>query len=187
MMTLRQTALAAGAAGMILISAMSAAAQVRELQGETIKMTVTIETIDRATRTITVKDDKGLYETIYLPPEIRRFDELKVGDKITAGYSQTLVVRVKKPGEPAVDVLTAGAGPGTGARPSAAAATQRTVTVTITALDPAAQSATVTGPNGFAYSRRVADKNIFAQLKVGDRLDMTWTDALMVSVDTPTN
>ena len=43
----------------------------------------------------------------------------------------------------------------------------------------------MTGPNGYKYSRRVADKKAFEQLKVGDRLDMTWTDALLISVDPP--
>ena len=59
------------------------------------------------------------------------------------------------------------------------------MTVTVTALDPKAKSITVNGPNGYKYSRRVADKKVFDQLKVGDRLDMTWTDALLISAETP--
>ena len=49
-------------------------------------------------------------------------------------------------------------------------------------IDPKATSVTVKGPNGYTYSRRVADKKAFALLKVGDQLDMTWTEAMLISV-----
>jgi hypothetical protein len=69
--------------------------------------------------------------------------------------------------------------------PGGTAAVQRTITVTITAMDPKARSVTVKGPNNYVYSRRVQDKKIFDQLKVGDRLDMTWTNALLISAEPP--
>ena len=55
----------------------------------------------------------------------------------------------------------------------------------MTAMDPKARSVTVKGPNGYNYSRKVADKKSYDMLKVGDQLDMTWTDALLISVDAP--
>ena len=118
------------------------------------------------------------------PSAFTRFPELKVGDKITARYYENVVIRLKKPDEAAVDVdsgaLTRGQ-----AQPGGTLATQRTVTVTVAAMDPKARSVTVTGPNNYRYSRRVKDKKVFDQLKVGDRLDMTWTNALLISADTP--
>lgn len=171
-------------AGSVLLLAGSAVgAQVKTIQGDSVSVTVTIEAIEQSTRTITVKDDKGIYETIQAPPDMKRFSELKVGDRITARYYDNVVVRVKKPGETAVDLDTASLTRGQGQRPSATAATQRTVTVTVTAMDPKASSVTVTGPNGYKYSRRVADKKVFAQLKVGDKLDITWTEAMLISVE----
>ena len=50
-------------------------------------------------------------------------------------------------------------------------------------MDPKTSSVTVTGPNGYMYSRRVTDKKAFALLKVGDQLDMTWTEAVLISVE----
>ena len=50
-------------------------------------------------------------------------------------------------------------------------------------MDPKTSSVTVNGPNGYTYSRKVADKKAFSQLKVGDKLDMTWTQALLISVE----
>jgi hypothetical protein len=34
-----------------------------------------------------------------------------------------------------------------------------------------------------SYTSRVADKNALKQVKVGDRLDITWTEAVLVSFD----
>ncbi len=171
-------------AGLVLLSAGSTVgAQSKTFQGESISTTVTVEAIEQSTRTMTVKDDNGIYETLQAPPEMKRFSEIKVGDKITARYYENVVVRLKKPGEAAVDVDSAAVTRGEGKTPGGTAAAQRTITVTVTAIDPKTSSVTVKGPNGYVYTRRATDKKAFAQLKVGDQLDMTWTDALLLSVD----
>jgi hypothetical protein len=185
MKTLPTTVLIGALAGSVLLATAGAAsAQSKTLQGETHTVTATIEAIDQSARTITVKDPDGIYETVEVPRAFARFPELKVGDKITARYYENVVVRVKKPGEAAVDVDTSAFTRGDGP-PAGTLAAQRTVTVTITALDPKAKSITVSGPNNYKYSRRVKDDKVFKQLKVGDQLDMTWTNALLISADTP--
>ena len=173
------------ACSVVLLAGSIVNGQTKTIPGEMITSTVTVEAIEQSTRTLTVKNDKGVYETIQAGPDVTRFKELKVGDKITVRYYDNVVVRVKKPGEAAVDVDTAALTKGQGARPAGTAATQRTITVTITALDPKASSITVKGPNGYTYSRRVEDKKVFGQVKVGDQLDMTWTEAMLISVDPP--
>ena len=171
------------AAAVLLFSGSGVSGQSKTFQGESVTLTATIVAIEQSTRTLTVKNDKGTYETIQAPPEVKRLSELKVGDKITARYYDNVVVRLKKPDEPAVDVEKGALTRGDGKSPATTAAIQRTMTVTVTAKDPATRALTVNGPNGYAYSRKVADKKIFESLKVGDRLDMTWTDALLISVD----
>ena len=170
-------------AGLLLVNA-SVSAQSKTIEGVHVATTVTIEAIDQSTRTMTVKDKDGIYETIQAPPELKRFNELKVGDSITARYYDNVVVRLKKPGEAAVDIDSAALTRNKGAQPGGTLAAQRTITVAVTGMDPKTQSVTVKGPNGYVYSRKVTDKT-FALLKVGDQLDMTWTDALLISVDPP--
>ena len=173
------------AGSVLLLAGGAAGAQVKTIEGESISKTVTIEAIEQSSRTLTVKDDKGIHETIYAPAEMKRFSELKVGDKITARYYENVVVRLKRAGEAPVDVAAAALTRGEGQRPAATAATQRTITAPVTAMDPKTSSVTVRGPNGYVYSRKVADKKAYAMLKVGDQLDMTWTEALLISVDNP--
>jgi hypothetical protein len=40
---------------------------------------------------------------------------------------------------------------------------------------------TFVGPNGWKYSRRIVDPTVFDQVKVGNRVDITWsTDVTFV-------
>ena len=172
------------AGSVLLFTASAVAAQSRTLEGESVTKTFTIESIEQSTRIMTVKGEDGIYELLQAPAELRRFSELKVGDKITARYYENVVVRLKKPGEAAVNVDSA-AVTRSEAKVGGTAAAQRTMTVTVTALDPKTSAVTVKGPNGYVYSRRATDKKAFAALKVGDQLDMTWTEALLLSVEPP--
>ena len=50
-------------------------------------------------------------------------------------------------------------------------------------IDMNAPSVTFTGPGGFKYSSKVRDKNALAKVKVGDKVDITWTEATTVSIE----
>jgi hypothetical protein len=168
--------------GMLALAAVPASAQTKTLTGETKTVTASVEAIEKATREVTVKKPDGTYDVFYFPESIRRFDTLKVGDKITAKYYENLVLRVKAPGEKDVNSASGG----TVRSESKVAGTtsrQRTITATIAAIDPAVPSITFTGPNGWKYSSRVEDKKALEKVKVGDRLDITWTEALILSVE----
>lgn len=167
-----------------LLLCVPAAAQVsKSFTGEAEVMTATVEAISHSTREVTLKEPDGTYTVVTAPPEMKRFSELKVGDKITVRYYENIVVRLKAPGEKDVDSSTEGATRGAGARPGATVAEQRTITATITELDPKVPSITFTGPNNWSYSSRVEDKKVLSKIKVGDKVDITWTTAALVSID----
>jgi hypothetical protein len=169
-------------AALVLMSAPRAvSAQVKTIPDESITATAVVEAIEAKSRTLTVRNEDGTVESLVVPPEVKRFSALKVGDKITVHYYSSLIVKMKKPGEPAVDVDHAALTPSEGTRPGGTIANQRTLTVTITAIDPAIPSITVKSANGWTYSRKVLDKKALAQVKVGDKLDLTWNDAVLIS------
>jgi hypothetical protein len=169
------------AAMLALPLAQAAYAQTKTVTGETTTVTATVEAIDAATRTLTLKGPEGNYVDIVAPATVTKFSEIKVGDKLTAKYYENIVLRVKHPGEKAVDSDSAGVTKATSKKPGATAAMQRTITATITAIDPKVPSITFTGPNNWQYSSRVEDKKALATVKVGDKVDITWTAALLVS------
>jgi hypothetical protein len=161
-------------------------AQSKSFTRDATTMTATVEAIDSVHRTMTVKGPQGNYVELVASPDFKRFSEVKVGDKINVRYYDTVVVRMKAPGEKDVDSATEAATPGKGLKPSGTVAKQRTITATITELDPKVPSITFTGPNNWKYSSRIQDKSVLKTYKVGDKLDITWTEAVILSLETPT-
>ena len=157
----------------------------KTLTGEQKTVTATVEQIERSTRSVTLKEQNGEYTEVTVPNDVKRFDTLKVGDTITAKYYENIVLRLKLPGEKSKDTDTAAVTPGTGAKAGGTAATQRTITATITHIDSKLPSITFSGPNGWKYSSRVEDKAALAKVKVGDRVDITWTLAVLISAESP--
>ncbi len=175
---------ALGLAAALSATAGEAGAQVtKTITGETKTVTASVEAIERASREVTVKKPDGKYEVFYFPETIKRFDTLKIGDKITAKYYENLVLQLKTPGEKSVDASATGVVRAGEGKPAATASHQRTITATITAIDQQAPSITFSGPNGWTYSSRVEDKQALAKVKVGDRVDITWTEAMILSLD----
>ncbi|HUL78590.1 MAG TPA: hypothetical protein VL691_15105 [Vicinamibacteria bacterium] len=163
---------------------LAALAQKPVSQAESQEVTATIEAIDHTSRLVTLKTKDGQMETIYAPPEVKRFAELKVGDTVTFRYHESIVYQVHKPGAPGT--APAAAGPTitrtTGAKPGGTIAQQETATVTIKAIDPKVPSITVVTADGRTIGAKVQDKKNIEGLKVGDKVEITYTEALAISV-----
>jgi hypothetical protein len=160
-------------------------AQTKTVTGETRTVTAVVEAIEASTRTVTLKKPDGTYVSTVVPESVKRFDSLKIGDKVTAKYYENVVLRLKQPGEKDVDTAAQATTPAGGGGPAGTAAKQRTITATITAIDQSVPSITFTGPNNWKYSSRVEDKAALAKVKVGDKVDITWTEAMLLSLDIP--
>ena len=119
---------------------------------------------------------------VYAGPEVKRFDQLKVGDKVNIRYNESLAMQLRKPGEastPASDAVkaapTAGAVGMTVAR-------QQTATVSVVAIDPKIPSITVKTEDGHTISHRVQDPKNLEGVSVGDKIDLTYTRAVLIEV-----
>jgi hypothetical protein len=150
---------------------------------QTVEGTATITAIDRATRTITLKAMKGDETKIVAGPEVRNFDQLKVGDVVNATYQESLLLELKKGGgmkvEKTEQAASVGAKPG--ATPAGMAARQVTVVGDVIGLDPATQTITVKGPEQ-TVGLKARDPEQFKLIAVGDQIQATYTEALAVSV-----
>jgi hypothetical protein len=158
------------------------AQEVRQLPTQTVTLSGTVETIDQARRLLNIRKADGQFETVDVPASAKRFDELKVGDKVSVTYNNTVSARLKPPGEDPVDMASTTSTMGQAARPGGAAVQQRTMTATVNAIDRSTSSITVVGPNGWNYSRRVVDPTVFDKTKVGDKVDITWNTDITVTV-----
>jgi Cu/Ag efflux protein CusF len=171
------------AAAVLFTIARPAMSQSKTVSSEMKVETGVVEAIDAATRAVTLKKADGTFVTTVAGPDVKRFAELKVGDKVTARYYENVVIRVKVPGESETISATRGTTGSGQVLPGGTKAKQVTITATITAIDPAAPSITFTGPNGWKYTSKVQDTEALAKVKVGDKVDITWTEAMLVSLE----
>ena len=170
------------AVGLVLALSVPGWAQTRTLPTQTVTLSGTVETIDLQKRVVNIRTPDGKFETVDVPPGAKRFDELKVGDKVSITYNNTVSATVHPPGQAPVDTVSKTSTAGQGERPGGTVAAERTMTATVSAIDKSASSISFTGPNGWKYSRRVVDPTGLDKLKVGDQVDITWNTDVTVAV-----
>ena len=72
----------------------SAAAHAQDTVINQITLQGTVQAVDHVARTITIRGAQGNIATVDVPASVTRFDQVKVGDTITAYVSETLLVSV---------------------------------------------------------------------------------------------
>ncbi len=170
------------ALGVVSLAAVVVSAQKPVIRANSVTEVVTISAIDAKTRHITVKDDKGETEVIVAGPEVQRFNELKVGQRVRTTYYESLVLsahapkQAPKPSSATVDITTSSGAPGV------TAATQLVTTVTVTAIDTKTPTITVRTEDGSLVTRTVQDRKNLEGVKVGQMIDITYTEAILLGV-----
>ena len=151
---------------------------------QTVNVTATITAIDKATRDVTLKGPKGNELTVTAGPEIKNFDQLKVGDQVNAKYVEALTLQlVKGGGQPVARTEQAGAaGAKAGAQPAGAIGRQVTIVADVIGLDPATQTVTLKGPQR-TVDLVVNDPEQFKRIAKGDQVQATYTQALALAVE----
>ncbi len=154
---------------------------------ETTTLHATVEAVDPATREVTLKTSKGKVVTIKAGPEVKNFDQIHVGDVLTARYleSVALVVRKTDAGPGANESRTVEVAP-KGHKPAARIVETREVTATVEAIDYATRTVTLRGPEGNARTIKV-DPSVkrLNDVKKGDQVVARYTEGLAISVKTP--
>jgi hypothetical protein len=150
----------------------------------------TIEAIATEQRALTVKFDSGYSEVVSVSPSVKRFNQVKVGDKVTLRYYESVVLHIRKPGDtspaPPASSDKSAATAGTGEHPGGTAARQRKMTVTVVSVDKAAPSITVKTAEGNTVTRKIADAKNLEGVAPGDQIDITFTEAMIVNLDPTT-
>jgi hypothetical protein len=168
-----------GAIGVLLAgvaSAQSTAPQQALTLTAPITYVGTVTEIDYPARIITTRGVDGQLATFEVPASVpdAQFAGIKVGDVVSITYQDSIGLRKKPSGEPAVDTVDR--------------ATQlRTATVTVTAVDPVARTVTFTGARGRTYTRHVVeatDVELLRTVAVGDRVDVSWYETMQITKGT---
>jgi len=151
---------------------------------ESMTVTATVEAIDKTGRMVTLKTSDGRSITMDVGEGVKRFDALKVGDRVKGTYYENVVFVIEQPGAPPVtfdDNIALTPGPGT--KPGGTLARQVKAAGTIEDVQRETGAVTVRGDRGRVISFKVRDPKVLERLKKGDRIDVTYTAALLVNVE----
>ena len=150
---------------------------------QTVEVSATITAIDKATRGITLKGPKGDEVKIVAGPEVKNFDQLKVGEVVKMKYLEALTLELKKGGGLKVEKTeqAGGARAKPGEKPAGIVGRQITVVGDVIKLDAATQTITVKGPER-TVDLKARDPEQFKLIAVGDQIQATYTEALAVAV-----
>ena len=125
--------------------------------------------------------------TLSVDDTVRNLPQVMVGDEVTASYHEALAYEVKKPGTatPGATMAEEVARARPGEKPAGAEARVTTAVVTITGIDKAAGTVTLQGPTGRVTTVKARDPRNLERVAVGDLVEVTYTEAVAVSVDKP--
>lgn len=151
---------------------------------ETMSKSWTVDSVDMAARTLTVKDADGTSHTFNVGKEVANFDQIKAGDKINAKYIEAVAVSVRKADQPpsAGETTTVTLAP-KGAKPGMVMADTFEVTSKITSVDAKTHMLTIEGAAGKTRSMKVSPNADLSNLKTGDDVVVRYTQALVVEVE----
>jgi len=165
------------------VAATPAAAPRGEAVVATIEVTATVTSINHETRAVTLKKEDGTEVSFVASEDVQNLPQVQVGDVLHVVYAEALAYEVRKGGTAAAPMTAvAGGAAELGQRPAGALARQTTATVAIIAIDPQVPSVTFQGPAGNTRTIKVLHPEKLEGVRVGDTVDVTFTEALAIKV-----
>lgn len=143
--------------------------------------------IDAATRTVTLKNQDG-ESTIVAGPEVKNFDEIKVGDRFDVVYELAVaieLVKVKNPGTTSEQVTTSTTTAPQGDKPGMITSNTVTATANVEAIDTAKNTVSLKGPQGNIFKVKVQNPDLMKDIAVNDQVRVVYTEAIAAVVSAP--
>jgi hypothetical protein len=153
--------------------------------GDAVVITADVLAVDKVTRTLTLKGEEGSVVEMQVSEMARNFDQIKVGDKLTLSYYESVAVYLGKSGtKPEEDASLVATRSAKGEMPAGMVIGAVDVSSEVVAIDKETRSLTLKLPEGKLVTTKV-DKAVqeFDNLKVGDVIHSRLTKAVAVSVE----
>lgn len=150
---------------------------------EAVEVQGAVTAIDKKNRLLTIKGGDGNVITMPAGAEVKNFNRIKLGDMVTLSYIAALGLELKKGGgrlrERIESKDAVAAQPGD--KPAAAAGRKLTIIADVTSVDAAAGTITLRGPER-SVDLVVKDKELLTDVRAGDQIAATYTEAIAVAV-----
>jgi translation elongation factor P/translation initiation factor 5A len=152
----------------------------------TYQETATVTAIDAAKRTVTLVGRDGTKTVFKASPEVRNFDQIRVGDQVKATVVEQLVVFLRQNGTPAGDSQASMVALAPkGAKPGVLMADTVEVTATVKAIDLKRHKATLQFPDGKSKTVAVRPDVDLTKVKLGEEVVIRTTEAMAIVVERP--
>jgi Cu/Ag efflux protein CusF len=152
-----------------------------------VSITANIEAIDPDKREVTLKGPLGNTVTVKVDEQVKRLNEFKVGDHVTAEYFVAVAGELREPtDEEKASPLTVEGGAARAAEdkaPAAGGLRQIKAVTTVEGIDLPTQTVTLKAPRGKYVTVRAQDPENLKKLRIGDTIVVTYTEALAVSLE----
>ena len=146
--------------------------------------TVVVSAIDRTIRTVTLVNAEGDSRIVGVPPDMKAFDTIKVGDHVDVDYYESIGVALMPAGSKASMTETTTGGP-TAEPGGAAVGRQITATVEVVGVDEVMNRVTFKGPKGTMRTVTVYDPAMqkkLTSLQPGQMVQIVYREAIAASL-----
>ena len=157
-----------------------------KMVADMVTVTAKVEAVDQAKRTISLKGPLGRTLTLKVGSEARNFPQVKVGDVFVVKYAEAVSIKLEKgaAGRSETQTVAAARTPA-GAMPGGAVVEQIVVVANVERIDAAKSSILLEGPNANYVEVKVKDPAVMKDVKVNDKVVVTYTEAIVVDLQTP--
>jgi hypothetical protein len=143
-----------------------------------------VAAIDVPTRRLDLLLADGSLVGLLAGPEVRRLEQIRVGDVIDVSYTEALMLSLRKhaAGNVARTESSDVRRGAPGAPPSGVKQSETTVLADVVAVDTTGGTLTLRGPQK-TLTLRIKDPQQLALVQVGDQVEATYSEAVAVSID----
>lgn len=165
---------AAGAEGTIMV-------------GESVDLKGKVLAIDAKTRTVLIEGEAGRRVEITAPETAANFDQISVGDAVTARYYEAVALSIA----PVADATPGATGVASvstappGSTPGGVIAREVQLRAVVTAVDTEARTVTLDVPEGRQRVLKVQEGIDLENVKTGEQVAVTFAQALAISIAPP--
>lgn len=155
-------------------------------RGRLVETVATVEAIDQQERLVTLKEDDGVMTTIRVGDKVKNLKQVKKGDRVSIQYYESVawdLIKKKYREEPTKSVSETTTRAEPGQQPSGQTTREVRLIAEVQKVDKRTPSITLKGPEGRVETVIVQDVKNLKDVKVGDQLDIRFTEALAVSLE----
>lgn len=158
-----------------------------KMAADAVTITAKVEAVDLPNRLVTVRGPMGRSVVIHADDRVKNLAQVKVGDDLVFKYVEAVSIELKK-GSTGRMETSSSTGPMTaplGAKPGVGGVTTTTMVANVEKVDAAHSEVLLHGPQGRYVEVKVKDPAVMKSVKVGDSVEATFTQAVLLEVVGP--